>query len=431
MTFCQNPALNKKAKNIISKACEFLLEEIGEKPISIILTGSFSRGEGSIYQSADSLIILGDIEFLIYCHKKDQHLGPIISELGKKYSRRLKKQKIDVEIEFSLCTDAFFSGLEPTIFNIELFVAGKVLWGDENALSKLKSLDKVEVNRNEGFCLLCNRIIEQLKNLDSTQQDNNDLLLITAYSNIKLFLDIPTAILATLGKFTTGYRNRLDILMNECDDIGLQIFGDLSAWQNLLKDIEFWTNYKIHPKNIQQAYDEKFTNFPQRTFRDQVHQLWLDLVPITKHIWEWHLHSINNKTSESSPKTSEVNALMLKSPLKTIIKQWVKIIYRTMKVNQKIKLNYGVFCKASPRHLIYQSASLLFFYYPSLTQNSLVTSPNDSLQKIERDRILHKLSPITKLLPLYFNDSSFPKTATIETTRSNIYENWIFIVRNN
>ena len=136
MLFCRDIELNKIVEKIIFNTSDYLRKNLKSAPSSIILTGSFARGEGSIYRLDDKIIVLGDIEFLIYFQKPTRNIEKTLEELSINYSDYLKNRDIECTIDFGFMTDAFFSRAKSTIFAIELLETGKILWGDKDLLKR-------------------------------------------------------------------------------------------------------------------------------------------------------------------------------------------------------------------------------------------------------------------------------------------------------
>lgn len=414
MNFCQEGTLNAEIERIICEVPDYIIKNLKVKPSAIILTGSFSRGEGSVYKHDGKLIVLGDIEFLIYFKHSANNLQQRLAELSNNYSKLLKNNNIECKIDFGFITDAFFSRIKPTIFAIELLESGKVLWGDKNLLKRFNHIRKEEIKIIDGFYLISNRMIELLKGLDYIFKE--DILLEqAAYANIKMLLDIPTAILTVKSKFVTGYINRLNILIEECEYTEFQIFENKDDWNNLIKDIKFWTEYKIRPIPLKDIYKKKFPKWSDTPFKDQVLFFWLKLVPIVKIIWEWQIKSISSKERLHS---NQRDLLFNLQSRKEIIRDWIKLFIKYAKFSSGVSIDWTYFLKASPRHLIYKSASELYFRCSYLLK--------------EKGEVhIKEISEIEKYLPLKYmiNKNEDLDLGMINSIINKVYHNWTFHIR--
>ncbi|HPI88313.1 MAG TPA: hypothetical protein PK859_03320 [Spirochaetota bacterium] len=411
MSYCHDAELNNVVSEIISSIPNYILNAVPYKPHAIILTGSFSRGEGSIYASNNMITVLGDIEFLVYYQTRIINIKTMLHRLAKKISDDLRKQKINCVIDLGYISDAFFKRARSTIFTIELAESGKVIWGAGDVLTRrLSIINKHNIEKFEGFNLLCNRIIEQLKFVNAIAEGKR-LIEQAAYETIKLYIDIPTIILAVAGDFTVGYHKRFKKLQNELYSVGLEIFNyDKVYWDGLMRDISFWINYKISPVPLDEIYAKKYSKGKNFSFVDQVVTLWLSLVPIIKNILHWQLVALG------IPDVSLIeqsNILLYRQKRVVIIKDWIKFIYVLYNNRIRIRIKWKYFLHISPRMLIYAGALKLYFMsYNCIKYNK---EPDiDSLYSID--------GLLPSDLPLYNENNKF-----IDLNMSMISEKIYFI----
>ena len=121
-------------------------------PISIILYGSFGRGEGAIYSFKKEDKLLNDIDILLIVKKKisDKRIKNIKDKLLK---------KIDVEwIDITQKTQIDLKNSNASVFNYDLKYHSTILYGDVNILNLIPTIKKHEINYNEIKILFYSRI---------------------------------------------------------------------------------------------------------------------------------------------------------------------------------------------------------------------------------------------------------------------------------
>lgn len=121
-------------------------------PISIILYGSFGRGEGAIYSFKKEDKLLNDIDILLVVKKKisDKRIKNIKDKLLK---------KIDVEwIDITQKTQINLKNSNTSVFNYDLKYHSTILYGDVNILNLIPAIKKYEINYNEIKILFFSRI---------------------------------------------------------------------------------------------------------------------------------------------------------------------------------------------------------------------------------------------------------------------------------
>ena len=121
-------------------------------PVSIILYGSFGRGEGAIYSSKKEDKLLNDIDILLIVKKKIS-----INTIEKIKNKLL--EKIDIEwIDITQKTKLDLKYSNKSIFNYDLKYHSTILYGDMNILNLIPTIKKHEINYNEIKILFFSRI---------------------------------------------------------------------------------------------------------------------------------------------------------------------------------------------------------------------------------------------------------------------------------
>ena len=121
-------------------------------PISIILYGSYGRGEGAIYSNNKTDKLFNDIDVLLIVRKKIDilRINNIKDELLK---------KIDVEwIDITQKTQFELKKSNASVFNYDLKYHSTVLYGDLNILNLMPTIKRQEIEYNEIKILFFSRI---------------------------------------------------------------------------------------------------------------------------------------------------------------------------------------------------------------------------------------------------------------------------------
>ncbi|MBN2071295.1 MAG: hypothetical protein JW814_07560 [Candidatus Krumholzibacteriota bacterium] len=212
---------------------------------SLLLTGSFSIGEGSILFGGESPVFLSDIDLLA-----------IIEDKGLLMKLLPEKERLSGECE-SLFPDAVFDGhvdvgivtagetgrfpRSPGVYDINRRAI--VLRGDLGASGFFPDFRPEEVDRREGIILLENRIAsfigEWPPDTSSGPLSRHHFL----YQAAKGYADIITASLCVSGNFISGYRERAEYVAGAGeDDPGVRLAGQGAV----MKALE-WSEYKLDP----------------------------------------------------------------------------------------------------------------------------------------------------------------------------------------
>lgn len=215
--------MNKQFKRLleedIRKITSIFLDEIKNKNysdqvISIALTGSFSREEGSYYKLKNKWLPYGDYDFLIVTEKPLKK--SFLESLEKKvYEQEFYRNKInnEIKIDISNCTLKSINKLTPDLSSYDLKESHKVLYGSN--IKKYFSITQKDIPIISPFRILFNRINvlliplkkEHLKNKFSEYDSFNFQKLID-----KVYIDISTALTLKINKYSSSYKKRLKVL---------------------------------------------------------------------------------------------------------------------------------------------------------------------------------------------------------------------------
>ena len=256
------------AKALIVAEGSRLCAAVGCVARAIVLTGSMSRGEATLKRDGASWRVLGDATFLVVFD------GPArlrVAELEAEIERSLLARGIRCKIVVVKSTTANLRKMRPHIYAYELRERGIVVLGDKEALRLIPRFTAAEIPTEDGWWLLCNRMIEQL---ESAAEENsvNDKGTAVRYRIAKLYLAMAACYLLAIGQYDPSYRERVARLQElaASDDappapIPLQRFS---------KVVSQCTELKLQGKTV-----DSLDHFPE----------WRDAVSDAEVLWRWVL----------------------------------------------------------------------------------------------------------------------------------------------
>jgi len=178
---------------LIDKYSKEIVSKLGDNLESLILVGSYSRGE--------EIEGLSDVEFLgVVKNVRDVGIVQNIREVtvnftSKKHLKRLK----------------------PYIFTLELKKFGKVVFGDTNILNIVPDYDYKDIATIDGFILLNNRLVEQLILLNKIEDGQT----INQYDFDKGYIQLVNSILVLKRQYKSLYPEKQEAFTNIYQDKGL------------------------------------------------------------------------------------------------------------------------------------------------------------------------------------------------------------------
>jgi hypothetical protein len=208
---CRDPRHDDAVRRVVDGCAGFLTDRLPGKLVGLVLTGSFSRGEGTVLPVADHLRVLGDIEFLLVVPRLTDYraLRRRVGEWGREASMRLAAPDVSVDIEFGPVEVGYLRHrARPSIFVYDLATHGKVVWGPADLLRAIPAFGPERIPRDDALHLIFNRMIEQLEAYDRLEDLTGEALLDVAYQRVKLVLDLAGSALAFAGAHETSYAER-------------------------------------------------------------------------------------------------------------------------------------------------------------------------------------------------------------------------------
>ncbi|MFC1590521.1 hypothetical protein ACFL42_03425 [Candidatus Omnitrophota bacterium] len=116
---------------------------------------------------------------------------------------------LDINISLGITTKGHLKVLKPYIFTIETKRFGKVLWGDEDILSLIPDYSYKDIDPVDGYCLLNNRIVEQLIVLGRLSSGYQ----IADYEITKGYVQLVNSILALKGRYASLYFQKKEAIL--------------------------------------------------------------------------------------------------------------------------------------------------------------------------------------------------------------------------
>jgi hypothetical protein len=210
-SLCRDTRHEPAVRRVVDGCASFLAERLPGKLVGLVLTGSFSRGEGTVLPVNDHLRVLGDIEFLVVVPRLADYraLRRRVGDWGREASAQLGAPGVAVDIEFGPVEIGYLRHrARPSIFVYDLATHGKVVWGPADLLRAIPAFGPENIPREDAVHLVFNRTIEQLEAYDRLEGLAGEALLDVAYQRVKLVLDLAGSALAFAGAHATSYAER-------------------------------------------------------------------------------------------------------------------------------------------------------------------------------------------------------------------------------
>lgn len=208
---CRDARGDAAVRATLERCLSLLRERLDRRLVGLILTGSFSRGEGSVLPVNGHLRVLGDVEFLVVLpHGRDYRtLRPVLAEWSREASAAAAATGVMVDVEFGPVELAYLARrAQPSIFVHDLRTHGRVLHGSPQLLDLIAPFGPKRIPREDAVHLLFNRAIEQLEAWDRVEHASGEALFDLAYQRLKLTLDIAGSALAFDGGHVASYAER-------------------------------------------------------------------------------------------------------------------------------------------------------------------------------------------------------------------------------
>jgi len=260
-TILENPLIDDEIDKILNSLANQIVGVF--HPESIILSGSFGRGEGSVLYQNDNAKIISDFEIGVISKKYYKRL--LCREVSQRISRKLN---IDLTLNFYLPSRftknkaTNFSGRNRhlTIDQYELRYGSKLLYG-KDYISEMKDYSAKDIPIWEGLRLTFNRIAESLEYFPPNGDKSKTYMLKKwIYKTILACSDV---LLISLGRYHFLCRVRLGNL--------------ISAYKNHLQDL-FSDSVPEFPDLVRRA--TLFKLKPNVSHNENLERLWFQTTTI-------------------------------------------------------------------------------------------------------------------------------------------------------
>lgn len=343
-------------QDFLKNVCDIIVKNIsGQNIESVILIGSFSKGEGTVYIDRNNRpVFLSDSEFIVVLNKEADYrtLTDKSEQIGINVSRMLKEKEFDIEVDLSLFLEKSLTKMPPTAFTYELKNYGKVIWGNRKILDVVPDYKRNDIKKEESVAVIFNRAIEQLNEIFG---DKKEVMTTQTYQICKGYVNLASSILIAEGKYEPLYKNmpaqvsRLDYRDCKFD------------YADLMEKIRKWMDFKLEPKE-----DLLFKN------REEVLKEWQRLRKYYRDVWGWEsgkfqivdsprfiVHGLEENDIELA------KGHLKKERFKGKIKGWLKLIlYQEKSGNLSLLRAVRLIFKGSPKMLAWVCGMIVYHNYP-------------------------------------------------------------------
>ncbi|HET9400053.1 MAG TPA: hypothetical protein VFO34_03795 [Candidatus Acidoferrales bacterium] len=237
---------------LAAESATHVQQQFLETARALVLTGSLARNEATLARSNGEWVSNSDADFfLIIRDGARQPNARQLSELSVLLEQRLLDQKFRVQVGINSVDSNYLRNLPRHIATFELRECGEVMWGDPEVLSLIPKFPPELISKEDAWRMLCNRSIELLGSLSSSEISGKDGKLVE-YATIKLVLDSATSYLVFRGAYEPTYAAResrlrqiLKIPLETPPPFDLERFGELVSRCTWLKVASHSTDAEI------------------------------------------------------------------------------------------------------------------------------------------------------------------------------------------
>jgi hypothetical protein len=209
---CANPEWEAEARTVlraVARSVPTVLVNL--EPLGIILTGSLSRGEGTLARDTDQTVRwLSDLECLVV-FRDSCSMSPrvqlTLEAAATELADQLRGRATGLKIHLGGIRARALAKMRPSIFRYELAKNGKLIWGNSAEIPRVAESDCDASNFHlDALRLLTNRIIELIPArlaLEAGKQPPSG-----AYALNKLWLDAGTSLAVFLNCYRASYADR-------------------------------------------------------------------------------------------------------------------------------------------------------------------------------------------------------------------------------
>lgn len=248
-----NAQLDERISSDLNEICECLqaLPEF-DNVISIILVGGYGRGEGTALFKGNSAGPYNDYDLVLVTTSswnpfKIKKFKRVLSDL----SRGLE-QKLGIAIDLMPISVNDLSHAKPTLFNTEMRLGHKVLYGPPQSLFTMPELQLHSLPKEEGLRLLMNRAM--LLILIENDLKNRERRLRYIHKN---HLALGDALLILNSQNRLHYSEKADLVDQLVQESVPKEFAELAQWYRQAIDFKIYGKLESYQRlNTIQMYEQ-------------------------------------------------------------------------------------------------------------------------------------------------------------------------------
>jgi hypothetical protein len=330
----------------------------GDRLRGIVLTGSLARREATFVRDPAGWNSLGDAEFFVVFEQRCALPGAAQTEsVRQEAERTLIGQGIRCPIDLSPVHPAYLRGLRPYILAYELRECGQVVCGDPGLLSLIPPFPASAILLEDGWRLLCNRMVEYLAVAADLLQPGRPLPPAAFYKTVKLYLDMATSFLLFAGEYEPTYAGRAERLrgLAAAPRRGVDLPFPLDAFADR---VSFCTAFKLRGPGYREEDAAAFQG-------EQAAVFWRDAVVYARRLWRWELRRLTGSLEGLSDREL-MRAWMRRQPLRLRLRGWASILRRCGWARSWRFWPHWVHLASvgTPRYWVYAAAAELCFGLP-------------------------------------------------------------------
>ncbi len=335
---------------ICEETASLCAKQFAGRLCAVVLTGSVARDEGSFVGDGERWKLLGDVEFfLIFEERAALPSKPEVELLRQKAEAALSARGIFCHIVFSPVHSEYLRKLGPHIFAYELRTFGRVVWGNFEVLSLIRSFSPADIPLEDAWRLLSNRMVEQLEVVAEPEGALDILPERLHYRTVKFYLDMATSLLVFAGFYAPSYRERQERLSTLAGTAAPDM-----AWpfplDSFARQVTACTEWKLSPNTADARrgweFCEKAAEYAQL-------------------LWRWELARLTGARVRLSDRELFGKCMQL-VPLGKRLRGWL-VVLRECGWHRSWRQwpRWGRLAwRASPRYWVYAAASQFFFQLP-------------------------------------------------------------------
>lgn len=259
--------LSKGGDAKIEKDMKIICRELNSRisgVISIILTGGFARGEGSVRKVGKKIYPYNDYDIQVVCSKKISkgEIDKISVEVSRKlgyrgivnfYPLRKEEQKMKENFYIDLKVDSVsdLKKMLPRIRTYELKNDSLVLFG-EDLRSFIPDCKLTDVPLAEGAKLLLDRMSQMIEYYSTEGKHEKEFL---TYIIQQAYASCCTSLLLLSGRYELGYKKSMKIFKENYEKDFPSLYEKIP---DLDEKIEKFIKWKSNPKNLSNVEEEWF-----------------------------------------------------------------------------------------------------------------------------------------------------------------------------